>query len=104
MAKTEPHPLIVELREALYPPDPDRIEQIVRRIDRELQHPNLWGAMRSAKELGISHTNLYKLDGLPKEARVYERGKMWSAYKIKDFAKARRSKAKAKTTTEGKDE
>lgn len=86
------HPLTTKLKEAIATGDPAKINRIVRRIDNELRHPELWGAVRAAKCLGISHTNMYKLDDLPEPAITPDRGKMWSAYMIKDFARQRRRK------------
>jgi hypothetical protein len=93
----QPHPLIPKLREAIDAGDPAKINRVVRRIDRELQHPDVWGANRVADELGVRRSNMYGIDGLPDPAVQGDAGRLWSAYKIKAFAKQRKQQ-----TTEGK--
>lgn len=79
------HPLVAKLRQSMQNPD-----YAIRRIDRELKRPELWGAAEVAAHLGVRASNVYKMRGLPEPVVVLQRGKLWSAYEIRAFAERRR--------------
>jgi len=97
---TNEHPLTTKLRDAIASGDAARLERMIQRVNKEMEHPEMWGATEVGEALGISHTNMYKLADLPEAAITPARGKMWNAYRIKDFARQRRA-SKNPSTTEG---
>ena len=92
------HPLTVYLRDAhlnanANVPKAQVPERALARIDEELRQPSLWGAVEVAECLGVSHTTMYKIVGLPEPVMKLRRGSLWSSYEVKDFARKRREQA-----------
>jgi hypothetical protein len=50
--------------------------------------PELWGATEIAHYLGIERPNLYKIKGLPEPVAQLERGRLWLADEIREWARA----------------
>ena len=52
--------------------------------------PELMGAVEVCHELKVAPSNLAKVVGLPEPVAVLERGRIWRADEIRQFAEARR--------------
>lgn len=86
------HPLIIELRAAIE--DGAGVDVVIQQINEWMLHPPLIGAGQVAEVLGISsHTNIYKLRGLPEPAISPPRGQLWDRQLIEAF-RTRKNAAK----------
>lgn len=78
--------------------DPKQVAKLNAKV------PELWGATKVSSELGVARNNLNKVARLPEPAFEDDRGKMWRADVIRDFASRREEEkaARAKQAAERK--
>ena len=62
-------------------------EQEVAKLNRKV--PELMGAIEAARVLGTKRNNLNKIARLPEPCQYLERGAVWRADVIREFAEAR---------------
>lgn len=67
-----------------------KARRLLRSIDGRLRTPaQEWGATQAADYLGVRHSNLYKMKGLPEPVREHP-SKRWLADDIRRYAESRR--------------
>jgi len=69
-------------------------ENEVAKLNRKV--PELMGAIEVSRELGIKRNNLNKIARLPEPCQVLDRGQVWRADVIREFAAERREAMAAK--------
>lgn len=55
--------------------------------------PEIWGVTEVSRELGVAHSNLSRVPGLPEPDQVIAAGRLWRADVIRKFARERRERS-----------